>query len=227
MPLDIKICGLKTEEALEAALAGGASHVGFIFFSKSPRNIAPAEAGRLREAARSRAKAVAVTVDADDAALDAIVAAMAPDMLQLHGKETPARVTEVKTRYDLPVMKAFSVREATDLENIAVYRGVADRFLLDAKPPAGSDLPGGNGVPFDWRLLAGLDAGVDYLLSGGLNAANVGEALRLTNPPGIDISSGVESAPGIKEAALIDGFFRAVRAAQELPGQFTFCPGKA
>jgi phosphoribosylanthranilate isomerase len=229
MPLDIKICGLKTEEALAAALAGGASHVGFIFFANSPRNIEPAEAGRLRKAAigpstagqKTRAqgegvKAVAVTVDADDATLDAIVRAMSPDMLQLHGKETVERVAEVRARYGLPVMKALSVREAMDLEAMAPYHGVADRFLLDAKPPAGSELPGGNGVPFDWRLLAGLDAGVDYMLSGGLNAANIGEALLLTNPPGIDISSGVESAPGVKDAALIEGFFRAVRAAQAL-----------
>lgn len=227
MPLDIKICGLKTDDALAAALAGGASHVGFIFFAKSPRNIEPAEAGRLRAMARgpstagqkARAqgegvKAVAVTVDADDAALDLIVGAMSPDMLQLHGKETPERVAYVKARYGLPVMKAFSVREAGDLDPIALYRGVADRFLLDAKPPAGAELPGGNGVPFDWRLVAGLDAGVDYMLSGGLNAANIGEALLLTNPPGIDISSGVESAPGVKDAALIDRFFRAVRTAQ-------------
>jgi phosphoribosylanthranilate isomerase len=214
MPFDIKICGLKTDDALAAALAGGASHVGFIFFAKSPRNIDPAEAGRLRKAAMGKAKTVAVTVDADDAALDATVGAMSPDMLQLHGSETPERVAAVKARYGLPVMKAFSVREARDLEAIASYRGVADRFLLDAKPPAGAELPGGNGIPFDWRLLAGLDAGVDYMLSGGLNAANIGEALRLTNPPGIDISSGVESAPGVKDAALIEGFFRAVRAAQ-------------
>jgi phosphoribosylanthranilate isomerase len=214
MPLDIKLCGLKTDDALAAALAGGASHVGFIFFPKSPRNIEPAEAGRLREAARGRAKAVAVTVNADDAVLDRIVEAISPDMLQLHGSETPERVAAVKARYGLPVMKAFSVREAGDLKPIAFYRGVANRFLLDAKPPAGAELPGGNGVPFDWRLLGGLDAGVDYMLSGGLNAANIGEALRLTNPPGIDISSGVESAPGVKDAALIDGFFGAVRAAQ-------------
>ena len=214
MPFDIKICGLKTDDALAAALAGGASHVGFIFFAKSPRNIDPAEAGRLRKAAMGKAKTVAVTVDADDAALDATVGAMSPDMLQLHGSETPERVAAVRARYGLPVMKAFSVREARDLEAIASYRGVADRFLLDAKPPAGSELPGGNGEPFDWRLLAGLDAGVDYMLSGGLNAANIGEALRLTNPPGIDISSGVESAPGVKDTALIEGFFRAVRAAQ-------------
>jgi phosphoribosylanthranilate isomerase len=214
MPLDIKICGLNTEEALAAALAGGASHVGFIFFPKSPRNIDPAKAGRLRQAAIGKAKAVAVTVDADDAMLTAIVEAMSPDMLQLHGKEMPERVAEVKARYGLPVMKAFSVREAADLKAIMRYRRVADRFLLDAKPPAGAELPGGNGIPFDWRLLAGLDAGVDYMLSGGLNAANIGEALRLTNPPGIDISSGVESAPGVKDAALIEGFFRAARAAQ-------------
>lgn len=213
MTLDIKICGLKTDEALAAALAGGASHVGFIFFAKSPRNIAPAEAGRLRKAAAGRAKAVAVTVDADDTTLDAIVAGMAPDMLQLHGSETPERVAAVKARYHLPVMKAFSVREKADLAAIEPYRGIADRFLFDAKPPKGAELPGGNGVPFDWRVLATLDPEVDYMLSGGLNAENIGEALHLVTPAGIDISSGVESAPGIKDVALIEAFFRAVRAA--------------
>jgi phosphoribosylanthranilate isomerase len=215
MALDIKICGLKTDEALAAALAGGASHVGFIFFQKSPRNVDPIEAGRLREIARGRAKAVAVTVDADDQTLDHIVASMTPDMLQLHGHETVERVAGVKASYGLPVMKAFAVREAADIDAIAPYIGVADRFLFDAKPPVGSELPGGNGVSFDWRLLAGLEGRVDYMLSGGLNAANIGEALRLTNPPGIDISSGVESAPGVKDVALIDGFFRAVRAATD------------
>lgn len=213
--MDIKICGLKTDAALSAALSGGASHVGFIFFPKSPRNIAPEEAGRLRQMARGKAKAVAVTVDADDAALDAIVAATAPDMLQLHGKESPERVAAVKARYGLPVMKAFSVSEAADLAKPRPFAGMADRFLFDAKPPAGSELPGGNGVSFDWRLLSGLDAEVDYMLSGGLNAANIGDALRLANPPGIDISSGVESAPGVKDVVLITEFFRAVRAAQE------------
>jgi phosphoribosylanthranilate isomerase len=213
MTLDIKICGLKTGEALEAALAGGASHVGFIFFEKSPRNVAPTEAGRLRKAAVGRAKAVAVTVDADDAALDTIVAEMRPDMLQLHGHETPERVAEVKARHGLPVMKAFSVRDASDLANIEPYRGVADRFLFDAKPPRGAELPGGNGVPFDWRVLAALDPDIDYVLSGGLNAENIGAALSLVSPAGIDISSGVESAPGVKDVALIEAFFRAVRAA--------------
>lgn len=211
--LDVKICGLKTEAALEAALAGGASHVGFIFFPKSPRNIEPAEAGRLRRLVAGKAKAVAVTVDADDALLDEIVAQMKPDMLQFHGHETPERVAAAKVRYGLPVIKAFSVSEARDLEAITPYRGIADRFLFDAKPPKDALLPGGNGVAFDWHILAGLDADLDYMLSGGLNAANIGDALRLANPPAIDVSSGVESAPGIKDPAEIEQFFRAVRAA--------------
>lgn len=213
---DIKICGLKTEEALAAALDNGASHVGFIFFAKSPRNVAPADAGRLRQAARGKAKAVAVSVDAGDAFLDEIVTAMAPDMLQLHGAESPERVAEVKTRYGLPVMKAFSLREAGDLAAVTPYRGVADRFLFDAKPPKGSELPGGNGVAFDWRILTSLDADLDYMLSGGLNADNVGAALAIANPPGLDISSGVESAPGVKDARLIAEFFQAVRAARKI-----------
>jgi phosphoribosylanthranilate isomerase len=215
MALDIKICGLKTDGAMAAALAGGASHVGFIFFAKSPRYVEPAEAGRLREAARDKAMAVAVTVDARDAFLDEIIAKMQPDMLQLHGVETPERVAEVKARYGLPVMKALPLSEAADLERIKLFIGIADRFLFDAKPPKGSELPGGNGVAFDWRILVGLDGGVDYMLSGGLNAANIGDALRLANPPGIDISSGVESAPGVKDPALIEQFFRAVRAARD------------
>ena len=219
MNLDIKICGLKTADALDAALAGGASHVGFIFFAKSPRNVSPQEAGRLRRAAAGRAKAVAVTVDADDALLDGIVAAMAPDMLQLHGAETPERVAHLKARHGLPVMKALAVSEAADLAAIAPFCGIADRFLFDAKPPKDAVLPGGNGVSFDWRLLAdpdhGLDRDVDYMLSGGLDAVNVGDALRLANPPGIDVSSGVESAPGVKDAALIAEFLNAVRAARE------------
>lgn len=214
MSLDIKICGLKTPEALDAALRGGASHVGFIFFSRSPRHLEPEEAGELRRTASGRAKAVAVVVDAGDACLDRIVTRMQPDMLQLHGKETPDRVAEVKARYGLPVMKAVSIGEAADLERIRPYRGVADRFLLDARPPAGSVLPGGNGIAFDWRLLAALDPGIDYMLSGGLDAANVGDALALAHPPGIDVSSGVESRAGVKDAALIETFFKAVAAAR-------------
>lgn len=213
--MDIKICGLKTEEALAAALAGGASYVGFIFFPKSPRNIEPAEAGRLRRLASGKAKAVAVTVDAGDATLDGIVEAMAPDMLQLHGSESPARVTEIKARYGLPVMKALSIREKSDLDSVTAYAGVADRLLFDAKPPKGTELPGGNGMAFDWRLLEGIDPAIPYMLSGGLNVANIAEALAVARPSGIDISSGVESAPGVKDVRLIEAFFRAVAAARE------------
>lgn len=214
MGLDIKICGLKTAEAVAAALDGGASHIGFIFFPKSPRYVDPREAGRLRQAAKGRAIAVAVTVDPDDVTLDTIVAAMQPDMLQLHGNENVNRVAEIRARYGLPVMKALALRERGDLEQIKPYIGVADRFLFDAKPPKGSELPGGNGVSFDWQVLSELDASTDYMLSGGLNASNIAEALRATNAQGIDISSGVESAPGVKDVGLIKDFFRAVRAAK-------------
>jgi phosphoribosylanthranilate isomerase len=213
--MDIKICGLRTEEALAAALAGGASHVGFIFFPKSPRNIEPAEAGRLRRLADGKAKAVAVTVDADDAALDGIVNAVAPDVLQLHGFESPARVTELKARYGLPVMKALSIRERSDLDQVADYAGIADRLLFDAKPPKGAELPGGNGMAFDWRLLSGVDPAIPYMLSGGLNASNIAEALAIARPSGIDISSGIESAPGVKDIGLIEAFFRAVAGARK------------
>ena len=213
MKPDIKICGLKTAEAVERAMARGATHIGFIFFAKSPRNIEPDLAGRLADAVRGRVKIVAVTVDADPDDLDEIVDLLRPDILQLHGKESPERVLEVRAMYGLPVMKAFSVREAADLERIDPYIGIVERFLFDAKPPAGSELPGGNGVSFDWRLMQSLDAGVDYMLSGGLNKDNVGEALQVTRAPGLDVSSGVESAPGVKDLAMIDAFFDAVKAA--------------
>lgn len=217
MVLDIKICGLKTPDAVAAALDGGATHIGFIFFPKSPRHITPQKAAGLRDAVKGRALAVAVTVDADDETLDEIVEAVKPDILQLHGHETPERVAFIKARYGLPVMKAFSVREASDLTAIAAYQGIADRFLFDAKPPKGSDLPGGNGVSFDWELLAALDADIDYMLSGGLNADNIAEALHKTQAPGIDISSGVERAPGEKDVRLIENFFRAVADARRQP----------
>lgn len=214
MTLDIKICGLKTEEAVDRAVALGASHAGFIFFAKSPRNIDPSDAGRLADRIRGRAKIVAVTVNADNDDLDEIVAMLRPDILQLHGGESPDRVLTVKAVYGLPVMKAFSVREADDLKKIEPYIGIADRFLFDAKPPAGSDLPGGNGVSFDWTLMHLLDGGVDYMLSGGLNKDNVATAIELTAAPGIDVSSGVESAPGVKDRAMMEAFFEAARKAE-------------
>lgn len=211
---DIKICGLKTEEAVQRAVDRGATHIGFIFFEKSPRNIEPDIAGRLADAVRGRAKVVAVTVDADNDDLDEIIALLKPDILQLHGHETPDRVLTIKAIYGLPVIKALPVREADDLAAVEPYIGIADCFLFDAKPPKGSDLPGGNGVSFDWMLMHSLDEGVNYMLSGGLNKDNVAEALAVTRAPGIDVSSGVESAPGVKDLDMIDAFFDAVKKAR-------------
>jgi phosphoribosylanthranilate isomerase len=212
----IKICGLSTAETVAAALENGADMVGFIFFPKSPRNVTVEQAAELRKAAIGRAQAVAVTVDATDEALDELVGVMQPDVLQLHGSETPERVAAVKAWYGLPVIKALSIRDAADLEKIAPYRGIAGKFLLDAKAPKGSELPGGNGVSFDWRILSALDPGLDYMLSGGVNAGNVAEALKVTHAPGLDLSSGVETAPGVKSVALINEFFAALKVAREL-----------
>jgi phosphoribosylanthranilate isomerase len=206
MTLDIKICGLKTPEAIAAVLARGASHVGFIHFPKSPRHLSVADMAALRPSVR-RAKLVVVTVDADDALIDAIVAEVKPDMLQLHGHESPGRVAEIRERSGLPVIKAISIGSAEDVAGVAAYRDAADLLLLDAKKPKGSALPGGNGVAFDWDLLAALDPGLRYMLSGGLDAGNVDAALRRARPGGIDVSSGVERAPGAKDIGLIHGFF--------------------
>lgn len=214
MKTEVKICGLKTAEAVDKAVALGASHAGFIFFPKSPRNIEPDDAGRLAERIRGKAKIVAVTVDADSDMLDEIVSALSPDMLQLHGNESPERVLTVKAVYGLPVIKALSIRDADDLRRIEPFIGIADRFLFDAKPPKGSDLPGGNGVSFDWRLLDTLDDSVDYMLSGGLNADNIGEALALTGAKAVDTSSGVESAPGVKDLKRMEEFFDAIARAE-------------
>ncbi|MBZ0162047.1 MAG: phosphoribosylanthranilate isomerase [Notoacmeibacter sp.] len=213
--MDIKICGLKTEEAVRAAIAGGASHIGFIFFARSPRNVDVETAAQLAEIARAAdVTTVAVTVDADDAFLDEIVSAMKPAMLQLHGSENPAHVADIKARYGLPVMKAIAISEIADIDRIAPYRGIADRFLFDAKPPKGSQLPGGNAVSFDWSILTELPPGIDWMLSGGIDAGNVGEAIRVASPPGLDLSSGVESAPGVKDIGLIAAFFEAVKKAR-------------
>lgn len=214
MTPEIKICGLKSADAIERAVRRGASHLGFIFFEKSPRNIEPDIAGKLADAVRGSVKIVAVTVDADNDELDEIIHLMKPDMLQLHGHESPERVLNVKAVYGLPIIKAFSIRDADDLAKIDPYIGIADKFLFDAKPPAGSDLPGGNGVSFDWTLLHSLDEGVDYMLSGGLNKDNIAHALAETGAKGIDASSGVESAPGVKDLAMIDAFFDAIRSAR-------------
>lgn len=210
---DIKICGLKTPEAVDRAVERGATHIGFIFFAKSPRNIEPDIAGSLADRVRCRAKIVAVTVDADADDLDEIIALLRPDILQFHGHESPERLLTVKAMTGLPIMKAFSIREPDDLKRIEPYIGIADRFLFDAKPPVGSDLPGGNGVTFDWQLLRSLDESVNYMLSGGLTKDNIADALRETGACGIDVSSGVESAPGVKDLQMMDEFFAAVAEA--------------
>ncbi len=209
---DIKICGLSTLEAVDAVIAGRATHAGFIFFAKSPRHVSVEQAALL--AARAKAgglKTVAVTVNASHSELAEIVSVMKPDILQLHGHETPQWVADVKATYGLPVMKALAISEAADLAKLTPFVGIADRFLLDAKPPKNAVLPGGNAVSFDWNLVQHLANDVDYLLAGGLDAGNVAAALAIANPPGLDISSGVESAPGAKDTAKIAAFMRAAR----------------
>lgn len=213
MTLLIKICGLSTPETLDVALDAGADMVGFVFFPASPRHVALADAPGLAARVSGRALKVALTVDADDASLDAIVAALKPDLLQLHGHETPERVSAVRRRFGLPVMKALPIATAADLAAIPLYAAVADRLLFDAKPPKDATRPGGLGRPFDWHLLERLETPVPFMLSGGLDAGNVAEALRITRAPGVDVSSGVERAPGEKDPEKIRAFIRAARAA--------------
>ena len=208
----IKICGLSRAENVDAALDGGATHVGFIFFEKSPRHVAPELAGELARRARGRARTVAVTVDADDGSIAHIGSKMHPDMLQLHGSETPERAEKLRLRFGLPLIKALSIREVSDLERLDAYSGVVEFLLLDAKPPVGAQLPGGNGVAFDWSLLSGIDPAIPYMLSGGINIDNVDKALSLSGPIGIDLSSGVESAPGLKDNAMISALLERVHA---------------
>ncbi len=214
MSLIIKICGLSTPDAVDAALIAGADMLGFVFFPPSPRHIGLDRARDLGARVGARAQKVALTVDADDATLDGIIASLAPDLLQLHGSETPERVAELRQRYGLPVMKAIGVSTAADLAGMDRYVGAADRLLLDAKPPRDATRPGGNARAFDWSLLAGAQIPLPWMLSGGLDPANVAEAIRLTGAPGVDVSSGVESAPGVKDTALIRAFVANARASE-------------
>ena len=213
MSLIVKICGLSTPESLEVALDAGADMVGFVFFPPSPRNISFDAARALGKRVHGRAQKVALSVDAGDALLDAVVESLQPELLQLHGKETPTRVVALKKRYGLPVMKAIAVEAKTDLSAVADYASVADRLLFDARAPREATRPGGLGRPFDWQLLENLDPGVPFMLSGGLDAGNLGEALRITHAPGVDVSSGVERAPGEKDPDKIRAFVRAAREA--------------
>ncbi|WP_120500597.1 phosphoribosylanthranilate isomerase [Roseovarius sp. EL26] len=212
MPSDlrIKICGLSSPETVAAAAAAGAAYVGFVFFPKSPRNIDMETARQLAIGVPDGIAKVALTVNADNAFLDTLTATVPLDMLQLHGSESAERVSEVKTRYGLPVMKAIGIADADDLPQIDVYAEVADQLLIDAKPPKGADLPGGNGLTFDWRLLAARKYWQrPWMLAGGLTAANVIEAAQRTGARQVDISSGVESAPGVKDIDLIQTFIKA------------------
>jgi phosphoribosylanthranilate isomerase len=213
MTLLVKICGLSTPEALDVALTSGADLVGFVFFPPSPRNVGLDQARALGARVRGRAGKVALSVDADDALLDAVVDSLRPDMLQLHGSESPERVSELKQRHGLPVMKAIPVETQADLAAITRYAPITDRLIFDARAPRDATRPGGLGKPFDWRLLQNLDPGVPFMLSGGLDAGNVAEALLLTRAPGVDVSSGVERAPGEKDPDRIRAFIRAARAA--------------
>jgi len=213
MPLLIKICGLNTPESVDAALDAGADAVGFVFFPPSPRHIGFEAARALGVRVRGRALKVALAVDAADEWLAAVIEALRPDMLQLHGKETRDRVVMVRTRFGLPVIKALPIAERADLTPIRLYASVADRLLFDARAPREATRPGGLGKSFDWRLLEGIDPGVPFMLSGGLDADNVAEALRITNAPAVDVSSGVERAPGAKDPDKIRAFVRAARNA--------------
>ncbi len=212
MDIRVKICGLTRPEDVAAVAAAGAQYAGFVFFEKSPRNVNIETArGLALEAPVGLAK-VALVVDADDAELDAIVGAVPLDMLQLHGHESPERVSEVRARYGLPVMKAVGVADVEDMAQIALYEEVADQLLIDAKPPKGADLPGGNGLSFDWRLLSGRKYWrKPWMLAGGLTPQNVRQAAQMTGARQVDVSSGVEAGAGVKDARRIAEFVAALR----------------
>lgn len=209
MPVSVKICGLRTAEQVATVAEAGARYVGFVFFEKSPRNLTVKAAQALAVEVPPGVAKVALTVNADDAMLDAITAHVPLDVLQLQGSESPERVAEVKARYGLPVMKAIGVGGPEDLATLDVYEKVADQILLDTKPPKGAARPGGNGVSFDWRLISTRRWTKPWMLAGGLTPHNVGEAIALTGAQQVDVSSGVESGPGEKDAGLIQAFLAA------------------
>ena len=213
MSLLVKICGLSTPEALDVALDAGADMVGFVFFPPSPRHVGVEAMKPLGERVAGRAKKVALTVNATDDDFARIIEALQPDALQLHGKETPERVVVVRTRFGLPVIKAMPIATRQDLSPVHTYAKVTDRLLFDARAPHGATRPGGLGKTFDWHLLSGMHPSIPYMLSGGLDAGNVAEALKITHAPGVDVSSGVERAPGVKDSDKIRAFIHAARAA--------------
>ena len=211
-PVSVKICGISTVDDVRACAGAGANYMGLVFFEKSPRNITIPAARDLALAAPMGLAKVALVVNPSDAELDAIAGTVPLDMIQLHGRETPERVAEVKARYGLPVMKAVGIADANDLPKLESYFGVADQILVDAKPPKGGELPGGNGLSFDWRLIAGRRWPCPWMLAGGLTPENVAEAVKMTGAKQVDVSSGVEDAPGQKNAKLIQKFVQSSRA---------------
>jgi phosphoribosylanthranilate isomerase len=211
-PVSVKICGLATVDDVRACADAGANYMGLVFFEKSPRNITLPAARELALAAPLGLAKVALVVNPSDAELDAITGTVPLDMLQLHGRETPERVAEVKARYGLPVMKAVGIADGDDLPKLESYFGVADQILVDAKPPKGGELPGGNGLSFDWRLIAGRRWPCPWMLAGGLTPENVAEAVKMTGAKQVDVSSGVEDAPGQKNAKLIQKFVQSSSA---------------
>ena len=215
MSLIVKICGLKSAEAVDAALDSGADMIGFVFFPPSPRNVAFDTARALSERVRGRALKVALSVDATDALLRQIIESLAPDLLQLHGRESPDRVSAVRRRFGLPVMKALPIAEEADLAAIGAYEHQADRLIFDARAPREASRPGGLGRRFDWHLLRNIATAAPFMLSGGLDVDNVAEALRITRAPGVDVSSGIERALGEKDPDRIRAFVAAARRATE------------
>lgn len=213
MTILVKICGLSTPETMRVALDAGADMVGLVFFGKSPRNVSIDRAIELAAMARGRAEIVALMVDPKDSDVAEVAGAVRPDLLQLHGAESPQRVAVISDHAGLPAMKAIGVSKAEDVAKARTYLDVSERILFDAKSQPGANHPGGNGLPFDWRLLTDLDPPFPFVLSGGLTPETVAEAIRLTSPIGVDVSSGVESRPGVKDPARIEAFIRAARAA--------------
>lgn len=210
----VKICGLREPEHVTAALDAGARYLGFVFFPKSPRALSAAQAAELAGMVPAGIARVGLFVNPGDPLLETVLAEVPLDLIQLHGGETPERVTEIKSRFGLPVMKAVGIATQEDLPQLIDYGAAADMLLVDAKPPKDAVLPGGNGLAFDWRLLTGRRWLKPWLLAGGLTPANVAEAIRLTKAPGVDVSSGVETAPGQKDSGLIRDF---IAAAKEAP----------
>jgi phosphoribosylanthranilate isomerase len=209
----VKICGVRTPDILDVAAEAGADYIGLIFFPKSQRHIEPAAARALVERARGKVKTVAVLVDPDDAAVDRVAKEVGPDFIQLHGGETPERAAAIKARSGLPIIKAIAVQGRGDAAKASAYRGIAELILFDAKGDAEALLPGGNGVVFDWTALSGTGINRPFVLSGGLNPANVGEAIAVTGASVVDVSSGVERAPGDKDAGLVRDFISAAKSA--------------